>query len=120
MKIADLLRRVADAVEQEQDPGRPDERLQNPAELEPISVGLAVEKSQDDAPSEDELMVPPLQLKTELLKRAVGVDNIYDEGEPRGDEAHENQQDDIAILKQRAGIPVAAVMELDNEELTDD
>jgi hypothetical protein len=34
MKIADLLRRVADAVEQEQDPGRPDERLQNPAELE--------------------------------------------------------------------------------------
>lgn len=42
MKIADLLRRVADAVEQEQHPGRPDPRLQNPADLKPISVGLAV------------------------------------------------------------------------------
>jgi hypothetical protein len=121
MKIADLLRRVADAVEQEQHPGRPDPRLQNPAELKPISVGLSVGKPDySDEPLEDELMVPPLQLKTELLKRAVGVNNIYDAGEPREEEAHENQQDDIAILKQRAGIPVAAVMELDNEELTDD
>ncbi len=41
MKIAELLRRVADAVEQEQDPGRPDSGVQNPAELAPISVGVA-------------------------------------------------------------------------------
>jgi len=42
MKIADLLRRVADAVEQEQHPGRPDPRLQNPADLKPISIGPAM------------------------------------------------------------------------------
>jgi hypothetical protein len=121
MKIAELLRRVADAVEQEQDPGRPDSGVQNPAELEPISVGVAVDAPcNQDAGADDELMVPPLQLKMELLKRAVDVDNIYDAGEPRADQAHENQQDEIALLKQRAGIPVAAVMELGNEELTDD
>jgi hypothetical protein len=121
MKIAELLRRVADAVEQEQDPGRPDTGVQNPAELEPIQVEVAVAQPQNqDLGAEDDVMVPPLQLKTELLKRAVGVDNIYDAGEPRADQAHENQSDEIAMLKQRAGIPVAAVMELDNEELTDD
>jgi hypothetical protein len=52
----------------------------------------------------------------------VGIDNIYDPGEPRADEAHENQScdDEIAMLKNRAGIPVAAVMELGNDEIFDD
>lgn len=121
MKIAELLRRVADAVEHEQDPGRPDDSVQNPAELEPIQVGVAVATPDNqDVGSEDDLMVPPLQLKMELLKRAVDVDNIYDAGEPRADQAHENQPDAIAVLRRNAGIPMAAVMELSNDELLDD
>jgi hypothetical protein len=121
MKIAELLRRVADAVEQEQDPGRPDDGVQNPAELEPISVGVAVDTPcNQDAGADDDVMVPPLQLKMELLKRAVDVNNIYDAGEPRADQAHENQQDELAALRRNAGIPMAAVMELSNDELLDD
>jgi hypothetical protein len=121
MKIAELLRRVADAVEQEQDPGRPDDSVQNPAALSPINVGLEVDTPDNqDSGVDDDLFVPPLQLKMELLKRAVDVDNIYDAGEPRADQAHENQQNELAMLRRNAGIPVAAVMELDNEELTDD
>lgn len=122
MNIADILRRFADIVDQQQSPARPDEKLQNPAELEPIQVGVAVDTPDNqDAGADDGIMIPPLQLKTELLKRAVGVDNVYDADGPRADQAHENQADnEIAMLKQRAGIPVAAVMELDNEELTDD
>jgi hypothetical protein len=121
MKIADVLRQVADAIDQ-QEAGAPDEKIQNPAELEPIKGGIAVSSPDNVDRTEDELMVPPLQLKTELLKRAVGVDNIYDPGEPRADEAHENQScdDEIAMLKNRAGIPVAAVMELGNDEIFDD
>lgn len=122
MKIAELLRRVADAVEQEQNPAQPDQQLQNPAALATVDVGLAVDAPDNqDAGSDDDVMIPPLQLKTELLKRAVGVDNVYDADGPRADQAHENQaSNEIAMLKHRAGIPVAAVMELDNEELTDD
>jgi hypothetical protein len=121
MKIAELLRQVADAVDQQENPGRPDPRLQNPAELEPIQVGLAVDTPcNSDAGADDELMVPPLQLKMELLKRAVDVDNIYDAGEPRADQAHENQSDELAALRRNAGIPMAAVMELSNDELLDD
>ena len=60
-------------------------------------------------------MIPPLQLKMELLKRAVGVDNVYDPGEP-----HVSAQDHIMALRRNAGLPVAAVMELGNDEIVDD
>ncbi len=120
MKIADILRQLADAIDQ-QDPGQPDARLQNPAVLQPINAGAPVEIPANEDQSEDELMVPPLQLKTELLKKAVGVDNIYDPGEARADQAHDNQQKDmIIVLKKNAGVPTAAVMELSNDEIFDD
>jgi hypothetical protein len=121
MKIADVLRQVADAIEQQQDPGRPDDQIQNPAALAAVPAGpygdsVAAPDNQD-AGAEDEVMIPPLQLKMELLKRAVGVDNVYDPGEPRADEA---QDDEIMRMKRHAGIPTAAVMELSNDELLDD
>ena len=120
MKIADILRQLADAIDQ-QDPGQPDTRLQNPAVLQPINAGAAVETPANEDQSQDELMVPPLQLKTELLKKAVGVDNIYDSGEARADQAHDNQERDmIIVLKKNAGVPTAAVMELSNDDIFDD
>lgn len=121
MNIAEILRKMADIADQAQDPGQPDDQIQNPARLSAASAGVPVDNPDNsDAGEGDPVMVPPLQLKTELLKRAVGVDNIYDPGEPRADQAHDNASDEIRTLQKNAGIPVAAVMELDNEELTDD
>lgn len=121
MNIAEILRKLADVVDQAQDPGLPDDKIQNPAQLSPTAAGMPVDTvSNQDAGAEDDLMVPPLQLKTELLKRAVGVDNIYDPGEPRADQAHDHGEDEVAVMKRHAGIPVAAVMELGNEAITDD
>ena len=123
MNIAEILRKMADIVDRAQDPGQPDEKIQNPAELSPAAAGTPVDAPDNaDAGEDDAVMIPPLQLKTELLKRAVGVDSVFDPGEPRADEAHDNQScdDEIAMLKSRAGIPVAAVMELGNDEIFDD
>lgn len=121
MNIADILRRVADAVEHEQDPGRPDDQIQNPAQLSPTAGGMPVDNVDNaDLGAEDDIMIPPLQLKMELLKRAVDVDNVYDPGEPRADQAHENQEDELDIMLRRAGVPTAAVMELSNDEPLDD
>jgi len=120
MKISDIFRQVADAIDQQADPGQPDDQIQNPAELGPVPSGVAVETDHVPDSYEDDVMIPPLQLKTELLKRAVGVDNVYDPGEPREDQAHDTASQELDRMKQHAGIPVAAVMELDNEELTDD
>ena len=123
MKIADVLRQVADVLDQQQDPGRPDDQIQNPAKLGAVPTGPygdGVEAPDNqDAGADDEVMIPPLQLKMELLKRAVGVDNVYDPGEPRADETH-GGEDDIQRMRRHAGIPVAAVMELGNDEIFDD
>jgi len=122
MKIADVLRQVADAIEQ-QDAGEPDASIQNPAALSAVPTGPyggeVDAPCNPDAGADDEVMIPPLQLKMELLKRAVGVDNVYDPGEPRADEA-DGSEDDIQRMRRHAGIPVAAVMELGNDELLDD
>ena len=121
MKISDIFRQVADAIDQADSPGRPDPQLQNPAELSavagPYSDEVAAPDNQDVG-AEDDVMVPPLQLKMELLKRAVGVDNIYDEGEPRADEV-DNSGTDLARMKQMAGIPVAAVSEMSDDDIID-
>lgn len=120
MKIAAILRNLADTVDRQSDSGRPDDDLQNPAQLEPVGANNADVKpglEQDD--NNDDVMIPPLQLKTELLKRAVGVDNVYDEDGPRSDQADNDESDSIRQLKHNAGLPTAAVMELSNEEPSD-
>ena len=112
MQIADILRKIADIADQQQDPGQPDEKIQNPAELGPIKTGLPVDNPDNtDQAVDDKDMVPPLQLKLELLKRAVGVDNIYDD--ERADETHDTADtgaDELDIIKKNAGIAPQAVI----------
>ena len=64
MKIADLLRHLADVVDHGSDTDGAD--YQQPVEVQSDFGELAPQR-----------MVPPLQLKLELLKRAVDVNNIY-------------------------------------------
>jgi hypothetical protein len=55
--------------------------------------------------------VPPLQAKLELLKKAVNVDSVYDQhGSDEDLTGHgDDNEDDIARMKQMAGInPVVA------------
>ena len=64
MKIADLLRHLADVVDHGSNTDGAD--YQQPVEVHGDFGELAPQR-----------MVPPLQLKLELLKRAVDVNNIY-------------------------------------------
>ena len=142
MKIGEILRKIADAVDAEEGitTQAADPRLQNQAELvaiaqEPVEVVANVEAEKpspngrtasgnDKEP--EELFIPPLQQKQELLKKAVGVENIYDDGRP-GDASDENaeaptpeEEDLLQRIKRMAGVPVAAVQELSNDEVFDD
>jgi hypothetical protein len=71
-------------------------------------------------------MIPPLQLKIELLKRAVDVDNVYDHTAELDayDVAQENpdpiQEDEIVALRRAAGLNPAVIQELANDEPLDD
>jgi hypothetical protein len=115
MQIGEILRKLADIVDRDANPGQPDDKIQNPAGLEPIDDGqLPVEQPHNqDQGQDDETMVPPLQLKLELLKRAVGVNNIYDE--ERADETDDapqagEDQDELKIIRKNAGLNPAAVV----------
>ena len=72
MKIADLLRHLADVVDQGSSSDGAD--YQQPVEVQRDFGELAPQR-----------MVPPLQLKLELLKRAVDVNNIYSPDVPDQD-----------------------------------
>ena len=133
MKIADILRTIANNLEHAQG-GAPDPRIQNPAQLIDVTVGSEHKPSpngttpsgNDKAP---EVFMPPLQQKQELLKKAVGVENVYDDGGPvqqdEDDQAQEEdmsatQQDIVDRIKQLSGVPKAAIQELSNDDIVDD
>jgi hypothetical protein len=135
MRIADILRTLANNLEHAEG-GTPDPRIQNPGAL--IDVDIVTDTDAEDKPSPngttasgndrepEELFLPPLQQKQELLKKAVGVENVYDDGRP-GDATDENaeapdpeQLDILDQIKRMAGVPVAAIQELSNDEVFDD
>jgi hypothetical protein len=72
MKIGELLRHLADVVDQGGEATGSD--YQQPAEVVSDEGELAPQR-----------FVPPLQLKLELLKRAVDVNNVYSPGVPDQD-----------------------------------
>jgi hypothetical protein len=135
MKIADILRTLAANLEHAQG-GAPDPRIQNPAQMidvvavadtdEPSPNGVTA-SGNDKAP--ENTFLPPLQQKQELLKKAVGVENVYDDGGPEHQHAEETaneddmtfERDDIVNrIRQLSGVPKAAIQELSNDEVFDD
>jgi len=88
MKMAELLRQLADRLDSI-DQGNTDYTSSNSTmnRITPISV----EKPED---VEGDVMVPPLQSKLELLKKSVGVENVYDQ----------DDTDELTVIKKNAGL----------------
>lgn len=135
MKIADILRTLAANLEHAQG-GAPDPRIQNPAQMIDVvavadtdrpSPNGTTASGNDKAP--ENTFLPPLQQKQELLKKAVGVENVYDDGGPEHQHAEETAQEDdmtqerddiVDRIKQLSGVPRAAIQELSNDDVFDD
>jgi len=135
MKIADILRTLAANLEHAQG-GAPDPRIQNPAQM--IDVAVVADADSAESPNgvtasgndkAPEIFMPPVQQKQELLKKAVGVENVYDDG--TATEQHEEAQaeednmmpereDIVDRIKKLSGVPKAAIQELSNDEVFDD
>ena len=62
----------------------------------------------DLAQQPDDVFIPPLQLKIELLKKATGVESVYDDDGEEGETQH--HYDDLAAIKRNAGIDVSPVV----------
>jgi len=101
MKAAEILRKLADLIDNQSEPV---------TGLEPVDVDHT---DNTEAPT----MVPPLQAKLELLKKSVGVDNIYDKQDcDCGCDPCECGPDELELIKSRAGVTAAAVHEMSDDE----
>lgn len=96
MKISDVLRKVADAIQSNQ------ESTAFKGRLEPVELAQSATAAEPTGPEKTpagtvanptELFLPPLQQKQELLKKAVGVQNVYDDGTPEYQEFQREAQD---------------------------
>ena len=87
MRASEILRKLADVIDSAES-GVGDHEQPNRAELEPVKV------DHKDA-TDPNTMVPPLQQKLELLKKASGVDNMFDKEEPH---------DELTDIKKLTGI----------------
>lgn len=92
MRVADLLRKLADVIASAEGDDTASNEQPNKAELVQVDVDHT-----DD--SESNVFVPPLQAKLELLKKSVDVPNVYD---------REGREDELDDIKKNAGIHIAS------------
>jgi hypothetical protein len=104
MTAQELLRALVDLIDKNSKSDQPVNT--NNAELTPVEVDHTDQ-------TVTTTMVPPLQVKMELLKKAVGVDSIYDTDEPS------DNADELDILKKNAGINPAVVQIASDDEPLD-
>jgi hypothetical protein len=118
MKPSEILRNLADMIDAQQhsisEPGALAPKIQ-PTEpvttIEPAGDGSGLAQQPDD------IFIPPLQLKLELLKKATGVENVYDEPDSEDEIAH--SYDELNHIKRNAGINVVAIDALGDDEPLD-
>ena len=118
MRAAEILRQMADMIDAKS-------QAVPHAHDQEQSTG-----SPDLIPVPDDVFLPPLQAKYELLKKAVGVDNAFDEnaGNQSDDPEASNhkvtpmepdEQDALDRMKKAAGINALIVHDLGDDEPLD-
>jgi hypothetical protein len=114
MNIAEILRGLADKLENISSGG--EEQGAQGAHLHAVAVD-----NTDN--TESDLMIPPLQQKMELLKKAAGEESVYGDEEhcdacghsPCGCEGGE--EDPLAAMKKMAGLPVAIQVSSEDNDI---
>ena len=106
MKISDLLRdfadthllrSIADAVDEQS------EKEKSKEVTEPITTPSIVDGDNVDAP--EGVFIPPLQQKIEMLKKATGVENVYDdEDDKKVQPERHSYPDPMQQLRRNAGL----------------
>ena len=117
MKPSEILRKLADMIDGQQSDSL-DQAGAVPAQVMPNDT---YDNPQDDSVEHDpelaqapEVFLPPLQMKLELLKKATGVDNVYDDEEY--EEGKQHSYDELDAIKRNAGINTVVIDALGDDE----
>jgi hypothetical protein len=124
MKPSEILRNLADMIDARQQSERP---IGAPGALSPRIMPKEPEVEMvDDCGCDDELaqqpddiMIPPLQLKIELLKKATGVESVYDDEECDEEDPKSHSYDELELIKKNAGLNPVVLDALGDDEPLD-
>jgi hypothetical protein len=107
MKLSDIMRDLADLIDAKQHGQDHTEASPQIASVD-YEPEAGAESDSGLAQQPDDVFIPPLQLKIELLKKATGVESVYDdEGE---EDETQHHYDDLAAIKRNAGIDTNPVV----------
>ena len=112
MKASEILRKLADVIDSAEG-GQEQSQTVAPQSVpaQPQRAELVAIEVPNTDTADAGTFVPPLQAKIELLKKAVDVDSIYDQGGPDEElTGHgDDNEDELDQMKKMAGIhPVVA------------
>ena len=99
MKVAELLRSLADMISSV-------ESGDQPQQAEPMMTAVGLDTTNTNNDADTGVFVPPLQAKLEILKKSVGMDNVYD-----------GQGDELGDIRKMAGLSPAQQEAADDEPL---
>lgn len=106
MRMAEILRKLADIVDKAES-GEQSEKP-NQAALTQVPSEIPGEAGPKSPDAQLDKMVPPLQQKLELLKKATGVSNEFDGNDSNSavevEVEVEPEQDELSRMKKMAGI----------------
>jgi hypothetical protein len=119
MNPSEMLRKLADIIDS-MGMDNVQSNMQPQASLSPVTGLKQVDVDNTDQ-TDDKTMIPPLQQKIELLKKATGVENAFDKNgeEEEGEESNcgcGGESDEIDVLKKNAGLPTTAVVQVASED----
>ncbi len=124
MRFSEILRKMADAMDA-QEGGTSSTEITNRPEVHDIEVDTPSDTSgiEGEAQVNVKTMVPPLQQKIDLMKKLAGlehsevggVDTAEQEAAIDG-ECGCDEPDELAIMKQNAGIPPVVIALADEDE----
>ena len=104
MKTAEILRKLADMLDNEAETPADAPTLSHGTKLKPVEVNNT-EQGEVTVP------IPPLQAKIELLKKSEGLPNAYDKC---NDE--DSDDDELAVIKKNAGLNTMAKHEMADDD----
>lgn len=115
MRASEILRQMADMIDSKS----------MPQQAKPVHADHA--GNSELIPVPDDVFLPPLQAKYELLKKAVGVDNTFDENVGKVAEDPEasnhkvtpmspDETDALERMKKAAGVNALITTELSDDE----
>jgi hypothetical protein len=116
MKAAEILRKLADMIDaQEVNKSSSTEITNRPGQVD-IDIPDNTQDIERQAQVNVKTMVPPLQQKLDLMKKMAGVEGPCTGCGCSTCECPEPESDELAIIKQNAGIKPAAVVAIADED----